>query len=434
MSLFFMRSSATEVEPGGGGGGAFDEGDDTGTQWFVRPNGGAYGTENGTSWTNAFDGFADIAWASIAAGDTIWVAGGDYTGDLNLGASGNSSNPIKIRRARADSTACTSASGWNSSFDSTVHQVARGIEFLDRNWVIISGATTQSGGTQGWHIDFTGQTSGTGISWENGADGSDNIVRWIDVEGPGNVTYSSDGRGVDATSFSTAARNTIGHCKIHGWESTAYLAQDDFTFEYCEFYDVNAVNSATFHPNMVYVTSSSNLTFRYNHCHGFIGEGLFFTNNDTNVDTANIYGNIWENTKDGGTTTKCIQPDNTGTFTSMSIYNNTFDNCYNVMYGDSSFASSAARNNLVTRSGTGNPFLTGITASNNLVLDTDPNANNVYLDRAGGDYRIVSSTGANFPRDAGTALTTDGFINKDRNGNTRGADGTWDIGAYEYTA
>jgi hypothetical protein len=37
-------------------------------------------------------------------------------------------------------------------------------------------------------------------------------------------------------------------------------------------------------------------------------------------------------------------------------------------------------------------------------------------------------------RNAGRALATDGYINYDMNGNIRGADGTWDVGAFEYGA
>lgn len=51
--------------------------------WYVRPNTGEYGLENGTSWANAFDGFADIAWASVEAGDYIYVSGGSTSATYN---------------------------------------------------------------------------------------------------------------------------------------------------------------------------------------------------------------------------------------------------------------------------------------------------------------------------------------------------------------
>jgi hypothetical protein len=47
-----------------------------GATWYVRPIAGEYGTEDGTSLANAFDGFGDMAgsYASIAAGDTVCYA------------------------------------------------------------------------------------------------------------------------------------------------------------------------------------------------------------------------------------------------------------------------------------------------------------------------------------------------------------------------
>jgi hypothetical protein len=36
------------------------------------------------------------------------------------------------------------------------------------------------------------------------------------------------------------------------------------------------------------------------------------------------------------------------------------------------------------------------------------------------------------PINAGLGLASDGSLNKDADGNTRGADGAWDMGAFEY--
>lgn len=55
---------------------------------YVRPNGGNYGSEDGSDWSNAFDGFNDVQWGSgtgkVGAGDTLWIAGGTYTQYLSL--------------------------------------------------------------------------------------------------------------------------------------------------------------------------------------------------------------------------------------------------------------------------------------------------------------------------------------------------------------
>jgi hypothetical protein len=405
--------------------------------WFVRPNGGSYGTENGTSWTNAYDGFSDITWSSIAAGDTIWVAGGTYTQDLSPAKSGTSGSRIYIRRARADATECTSADGWNSSFDSTINHYHASIIANSYNYITISGATTSSGGTQGWLIDFTGLTSGTGIEWPNGATGSYWSINYIDIQGPGYITYSSDGRGIDATPFSSASHNDFNYCKIHDWESTVYLGGFNYaTFDHCEFYNVRAVNSAVYHPNMIYMIDADYFTFRYNYVHGWIGEGIFWTNNDDAATGAYIYGNLFVNTKDGGSTTKVLQSDlenppssgNPGLLTDLHIYNNVFDNNYNVSYGDANFASSESYNNIITRNGSSSPFSgTGWTTGTNLVSST---GTGIFIS-LGTDYHIPSTIGAGYARNAGTNMSAQYTL--DRDGVTFGGDGTWDIGAYEYT-
>jgi len=43
--------------------------------WWVRPAGGDYGLENGSSYENAWDGIHNIDWAGINPGDTLWVSG-----------------------------------------------------------------------------------------------------------------------------------------------------------------------------------------------------------------------------------------------------------------------------------------------------------------------------------------------------------------------
>lgn len=67
--------------------------------WYV--DNVATGSNNGTSWTNAWQSFAAISWSSIQPGDTIYISGGitskTYNEQLNIGANGVSGNPITIR-------------------------------------------------------------------------------------------------------------------------------------------------------------------------------------------------------------------------------------------------------------------------------------------------------------------------------------------------
>lgn len=48
-------------------------------QHYVRPSGGSYGTEDGSSYANAWDGFTNIEWDSLAVStDTLFICGQHY--------------------------------------------------------------------------------------------------------------------------------------------------------------------------------------------------------------------------------------------------------------------------------------------------------------------------------------------------------------------
>lgn len=80
-----MRMFSTR---GGGGG----------KTWYVRPSGGTYGAEDGTSYDTAWDGFTNIDWTAngVKAGDTLYVCG-THTEAFVIGGSGTSELPITIR-------------------------------------------------------------------------------------------------------------------------------------------------------------------------------------------------------------------------------------------------------------------------------------------------------------------------------------------------
>jgi chitodextrinase len=66
--------------------------------WYV--DNAASGAKNGTSWTNAWQSFAAITWASIQPGDTLYISGGStsktYTETWTVGKSGTAALPITI--------------------------------------------------------------------------------------------------------------------------------------------------------------------------------------------------------------------------------------------------------------------------------------------------------------------------------------------------
>ncbi|MEX0774571.1 MAG: LamG-like jellyroll fold domain-containing protein [Phycisphaeraceae bacterium] len=80
----------------------------SGTNWFVRPSGGSYGNEDGTSYADAWDGLENIDWQVILPGDNLYICGTHVrtvTSNTNIasqgwilpGASGTAGNHVKIR-------------------------------------------------------------------------------------------------------------------------------------------------------------------------------------------------------------------------------------------------------------------------------------------------------------------------------------------------
>src|SRR5260221_11255899 len=118
-------------------------------------NSAASGSSTGVDWTNAWPNWSSIKWASINPGDTIFVAGGVYSGQLTIGRSGTARSLITIERVRSTDAAATDAAGWNPSFDSQEAQNApRGNTGIYINQSIGSFVTIDGGLAAGWRVNI----------------------------------------------------------------------------------------------------------------------------------------------------------------------------------------------------------------------------------------------------------------------------------------
>jgi hypothetical protein len=95
------------------------------------------------------------------------------------------------------------------------------------------------------------------------------------------------------------------------------------------------------------------------------------------------------------------------------MYNNVFYKIYVAIY-----AGGDIKNNIFYQVTAGVP-----TDAGNLVATNDP-----FVDGDNGDFHLKANSAA---QDAGADLGS--LYNTDPDGNTRGADGKWDMGVYEYT-
>ena len=107
------------------------------TNYYVDNN--ANGSNNGTSWSNAWESFSAINWSAIAPGDVIYISGGSssqtYTSGLSIGASGLSGSPVTITK------------GTDSNHNGDVIFSGTGISINNKSYVTVSNLKIIGAGT-----------------------------------------------------------------------------------------------------------------------------------------------------------------------------------------------------------------------------------------------------------------------------------------------
>ena len=66
--------------------------------WYVDAD--VVSDGDGLAWATAWQQLTDIVWASVAAGDTIWISGGAYSGTITIGKSGTEGSPIRLKKSQ----------------------------------------------------------------------------------------------------------------------------------------------------------------------------------------------------------------------------------------------------------------------------------------------------------------------------------------------
>jgi len=173
------------------------------TDWYVRPSGGSYGNEDGTSYTDAWDGFSNIVWGTggVEAGDTLWLDGSaTYTGEyLIITQSGTTNSPIIIDG---------SYGGGRATIDSpsTNH---RAIETRECNYLTIKNIIVDNVDSHGIQI---------GGTWPAATSNSGNITLY-------NITVqNSSSSGLKIGSYYDDTTHTLSNILI---DSCSFISNDD---------------------------------------------------------------------------------------------------------------------------------------------------------------------------------------------------------------
>lgn len=413
----------------------------SGNSWYVKNNGGA-SSLSGKDWNNAWN-INTINWTAVQPGDTIWVAGGSYSSGLSVGKNGEAGKPIFIKRVTSGDVTATGAAGWNSSFDSRVSISSGGpLSVLNRSYIYIDGRIDMG-------MRFT-VSNGGGLPTSLHATGSKFVtVTNVDLVGPNSsaaqysegqscgtalVSFNGDSSGVNigygANPNPGADNLIITHSRVRGHANEFWFAgARNITIEYCKIYDNGAANSATWHGNLMIVNGSDGIIFRYNEVYNWQVEGLYPWGSVSR--NWYVYGNVFRDGIGGknGSTHRFLELRSySGSVTHgpFYVYNNTIMNCWAaITRGDTTVywsSTSVVKNNLVYNVANGGIGYLPSNNSNNLTASVNP-----FSDSEG---RLSTTSQA---KNAGTALSpvAGHTLNIDKDGNVRGQDGSWDVGAFE---
>jgi hypothetical protein len=388
----------------------------------------------GNSWASAWKDVSSISWSALKPGDVVCVAGGTYSGSISTQASGQSGKPITIRRATAADTTCGSkTTGWSAAYDS---QAVIGGVSLGNDYVTIDGAVAN-----GFKLNLVNSSGDpSAISVVGPTNGV--ILRYIEVSGPCGTSacnQNGDSRSIDlnhwnGSSYDLQNNMTIQYDNLHGACTILWSAHSsNLIIEHTRFADSadSTPGNPNCHPNVVAEQDSTNVSFRYNEVTNWQVEGIMACPNGGCSSSWNLYGNIWHDPM-AGSYPRVLEAQGSASGP-YYVYNNTF---VNVSYatitsanGGSYTSDSMMRNNIFWNSSTGGLANRDYDLCNTSCGETNGQtftSTGLFVNYSAENYALAQ------PTTAGATLPSP--FNIDYIGDTRGADGTWDRGAYEYVA
>ena len=385
---------------------------------FVRDGGTC--TSNCNDWNNAFDQLSSAETAA-ARGDTIYVADGTYTGvTFNTAASGTTLITVKKCTASDHGT----ETGYVATYCDGQAVLSGTLSFTSSYWTLDGQYRNENNLKDALAYGFAATNIRTSIF--DGPPCGDNItVKYIKLEtgGPssGEVIYLGGFASGDA-----GCNNWyIGYSYLFNSQLVQLPGADNLTFEHNYQYQTWSKECIRGQ------VSALNMIVRFNvfeNCcrdddnpgGGCTAEVALFDhdpNPETRYNGFRAYGNVtWKHMAQGKSDASIFAE-----ATDCLIYNNTVmdDGTGQGKFSCISGGSSAIRNNITY-------FPNGMT-SGCLATTCDNNSNYTssppLVNTATGDFHLTAAL-------AGVSLASP--YNVDVDGVTRGGDGTWDRGAFEF--
>lgn len=439
---------------------------------YVRPNGATYGSGNGTSWDNAWSGFGAVAWGSgttqLAAGDTLYVAAGNYTTAFTAGGNGSAASPITVRAAQDTYVGVATFTGT--------------IGLSGRSYVILDGGYNGSRNFAATNSYVNGQNSiGAGVryftlangqvdlrfarnseltyvhvyvapedEWAVNGEGSANTAAWDQtliqncyVLVPGQINNGTGGDGIKPgrgfTVKDTVLQAVVGTVSNAEHQDLIQIYGNNYIKVHgCEFIDSgdaqlgvdnggSTVSNLRFYNNVFRRTIASMGTVMlriYN------SGGTISTFNDVRIDN-NTFVDGARTGSSYGAAIRIHSGIGATVATACSIQNNIFYNCGNgwpAVLMEGIAANWTFNYNLVNPGSAGNINVSGWLQLNGLLAVPRFNSYTAYS--LNNDLRLLSSDTSAL--DKGTSLAS--YFTTDKNGVARPQGASWDVGAYEVSS
>jgi len=387
---------------------------------YVRA--GATGSNDGSDWNNAWISLP----ASLVRGETYYVADGNYP-DYTFDDVESGSDHIYIKKATASDHGTDT--GWNSSYGDD--KANFGV------FTFLSG-----------YYEIDGQVGGGPTSWKQGhgfkikaASANQKVVRFdnaashislkhCELEHRGLNTGTSD----DGVYGFNASSITISHCYLHDFGRVPFLWRNwsNVTIEYC--YIARNTSTPAQHAEGLSDSGSDNVIIRYNIWSEIQGTAFIVGLESAGL-AANweIYGNVFSRGDVAGVIQVLNDASNSAIAENWKIYNNTMVNIGGLWSG---FRFDAGSNNAAYNNLWYNCVRTahsGVSISHSWYYNTQNDGDNTDVQFGMGDP-FVNLANENFHL---SFATQNGYhlsspYNVDADGNIRGADTVWDLGAFEY--
>jgi hypothetical protein len=378
------------------------------------------GSGDGSSWSSAWD---DLP-ATLTRGDTYYVGDGSYNGyTFDDAVSGTTLITIK----KATSSDHGTEIGWSSAYGDG--QATFGKLTWTTHYWIFDGQTRNSndwsdGTAYGFEVD--GGSGGNNAKLFSVSSADNITIQYVYAHYDGSRAWATSGDDVSANRdhglYSLSGSNdiTMEYCYIRytTWKAAILMnsCTGPITIRYNYFEDIRK-------KELFSARHTDNVTFAFNMSKNIAGTGALVADDS---DTWKVYGNwIWNPSGSYTFTDVTIgtwtgdHPDRNETLNDWLVYNNTFYNVHDQIQIQNG-TGNEVRNNLILNESIS--INGSLTASHNT-----QNASVSVVNGAGsGDFTLSAAT------DAGTTLSSP--YNVDLTGATRGGDGTWDRGAYEYDA